>query len=89
MEISLKINGRVFVADFVKSEEAGYRPGKLLLDMPNGDTISVYKSGRKWIEALISGGICRRSVTHSSRAAALESAATELAARTLDYESLA
>lgn len=89
MTVTLKIDGRDFVAEFVKSEDAGYSPGKLLLDLPNGDFISVYKSGRKWTEALISGNVCRRSTSHSTRQDALTSAAESLASAVLDRESMA
>ena len=86
MEITVKINGREVKASFVRSEEAGYRPGKLLLDLPSGDHISVYRVGRTWIEAFVSGQICRRSVEHDTRKAALNSAAEEYAAAVVDSE---
>lgn len=75
------------MAEFVRSEDAGYRPGKLLLDLTNGDHISVYKIGRKWIEALVSNGVCRSSTSRNTRGEALNSAAYTLAARILDAES--
>lgn len=89
MNYSLTIDGRTFSVEFVKSEDAGYSPGRLLLDLPCGDTISVYRRGRKWIEALIQNGICRHSLEHKTREAALMSAAEALAGETLLCESFA
>jgi hypothetical protein len=84
MTITTTISGRDYIAEFIRSEDAGYQPGKLLLDMPNGDHISVYKFRSKWVEAYIVNGICRRSVEHATRQAALDSAAMELASATIE-----
>jgi hypothetical protein len=86
--ITITINGREFTAEFLKSEDCGYAPGKLLLDLPNGEYISIYKNGRKWVEARISGNVCRESHSHPTRIAACESAAMSLAGRTLEHESM-
>jgi len=67
-------------ANFIRSEDAGYSAGRLLLDLPNGSMISVKKSGRKWMESLIENNICKRTVTHNTKAEALNSAAYELLA---------
>jgi hypothetical protein len=83
MEITLKIDCRNITAKFVKSEDAGFSAGRLLLDLPNGEVISVYKNRRRWIEAKIANGICRSSVMHDSRLAACSSAAEEYAAAVL------
>lgn len=69
--ISLTIGNRTFATEFIKSEDAGYSPGRLLLDLPSGDMLSIYKRGRKWIEARIKNGICRSSIEHATRQAAL------------------
>lgn len=91
MTITIEDAGRKIIATFVKSEDAGYLPGTLLLDMPyaNSEHISVYKVGRKWIEAYVVCGVCRWSAEHATRDSALTSAATEYAGALIDSEAMA
>jgi len=85
MKITITTSHRSFTANFVRSEDCGYRPGKLLLDLPGSARhISVYRYRNKWIEALVEENVCRRSTEHKTRAAALNSAAEEYAARALE-----
>lgn len=61
-------------AEWVKSEDAGYQPGKLLLDGPGGH-YSVYRgNGRTWICAWVVDRICRSHTVHTSRKAAMAAA---------------
>jgi hypothetical protein len=54
-------------AEWVKSEDAGYRPGKMMLDAATGH-YSVYRgNGRSWICAHVVNGVCRNSTTHTTR----------------------
>lgn len=71
--------GREITATFIRSEDAGYQPGKLLLDMPygNSERIAIYRVGRKWVEAYVNLGLCRRSKNHATRQDAMNSAAAE------------
>ena len=87
-QITVKDGNHQVTAAFVKSEDAGYSAGRLLLDLPSGATISIKKSGRNWIEARIENNVCRRSVTHTTKAAALQSAAFELLSETVELDSL-
>ena len=55
------------IHDWVKSEDAGYLPGKLLLDRAGGHW-SVYRgNGRMWVAAWVVNSICRRSATFRTR----------------------
>ena len=75
-------------AEFVRSEDCGYSAGRLLLDLPNGDMISIRKNGRKWLETRIQNGIgCGAATEHATKSAALNSAALELLAETIQMES--
>ena len=80
MQTTIEIDGRAFTANWIRSEDAGYSKGRLLLDLPNGDTISVYRVGRRWVEAIIRDGICRSKIDHATRTSALHSATEKLGA---------
>lgn len=84
---TLTIDGRTFTADWVRSEDAGYSAGKLLLDLPSGEYFSVYRHGAKWIAAIIRDNICRRSSEYKTRGEALHAATSEYAAAVLLAES--
>lgn len=88
MKITVELDGKTVTADFVRSEDAGFSPGCLLLDLPCGDTISIYRRGRIWIEARIANGVCQRSVSHKTRRDALHSAAIELLGESLFCDSI-
>ncbi len=88
MQITVKDGNHEVTAKFVKSEDAGYSAGRLLLDLPSGATISIRKSGRSWIETRIENNVGRRSVTHATKTAAVQSAAFELLSETVQIDSL-
>jgi hypothetical protein len=87
MKMTLTVDGRKFQANFVRSEDCGYAAGRLLLDLPCGEHVSVYRRGKIWLEAVITDGLCRRLMEHKTRRAALASAVERLAAETLFAES--
>lgn len=87
--VTYRDQGREFVAEFQRSEDCGYRPGALLLDLPNGSHISIRKHRTAhWVETLVHNGIGQQSVTHPTRKAALYSAASSLAAEVLECEDI-
>lgn len=76
-------------ADFIRSEDCGYSAGRLVLDLPGGDTISIRKDCRKWLETRIQNKIARGATEHATKAEALNSAAMEFLAESIQMESIA
>jgi hypothetical protein len=89
MQVQLTIDGREFTCEFVPSEDAGYAPGKLLLYLPTGGHLSVYKNQGKWIVARVVGNVCIGSTPHPTKREAIQRAAETYAARLLDHEASA
>ena len=88
MKITTTIDDKTITAEFQKSEDCGYSKGSLLIDLPSGGHMSVYKHGRTWIAALVIDGIGRSHSEYSTRAEALTSAAEEYASDFLFLESV-
>ena len=68
---------------WIKSEDAGYAAGAILLDMPAGMSghWSVRKgSGRRWVAALVRNGVAVWSREFVTRHAAMECAEADLTA---------
>ena len=87
-QITVSLGTATATAEFLRSEDCGYSAGRLLLDLPNGDMISIRKNGRKWLETRIQNGIgCGAATEHATKTAALNSAALELLAETIQMES--
>lgn len=85
----MEIEIRGYTARFIRSEDAGYGRGKLILDMPSGGMISVYRIGRKWIKARIKGNVARNGVEFTTRQAALNSSAEDFVADSMHAQHLA
>jgi hypothetical protein len=86
LTVETTINGRKHKATFIRSEDAGYRPGKWLLDLPNGDRISIYAGRGGWVEATIRNQVAISTIRRQTLTEACNSAAETLAAMTLDTE---
>jgi hypothetical protein len=57
---------------WIKSEDAGYRAGAMLLDTPSG-CWSVYRSnGRRWVAALVKNRVAVWSREFATRREAME-----------------
>jgi len=84
----MEIKTRGYVAKFIRSVDAGYGKGKLILDMPSGGMISVYRIERKWVKARIRGNVAREHGEFTTRQEALNSAAEDFAADSMHIESL-
>lgn len=54
--------------NWIKSEDAGYSAGRLLLDLPRGDLATIDKvlSGG-WVCAVIRDGVCVRSAAKTTK----------------------
>jgi hypothetical protein len=87
MKMTLTIDGRKFEANFVRSENCGYSAGRLLLNLPCGEYVAVYRRGKNWVDAVMTEGLCRSLTEHKTRRAALVSAVERLASETLFAES--
>jgi hypothetical protein len=61
--------------EFYRSEDCGYRAGRLVGDLPDGRTVSIRKDGKAWIVATIHNGIGVRSESFGSKSAALNAIA--------------
>jgi len=82
--VTVSIGSLTATAKFIRSEDCGYSAGRLLLDLPGGDTISIRKDGRKWLETRIQNGIARSQATeHATKSEALASAAMEFLAESV------
>ncbi len=73
--IEMTIEGKTHTAEFLKSEDCGYSAGRLLIDLPNGDVISISKNGSKYLETLICGKIGKNTIEHATKREAVMSAA--------------
>jgi hypothetical protein len=87
--ITVSLGTHTAAASFLRSEDCGYSAGRLLLDLPCGDTMSIRKDGRKWIETRIQNGIARSPATiHETKQEALKSAAMEFLAESIQVASV-
>lgn len=88
--ITLSLGSANATAIFLRSEDCGYSAGRLLLDLPGGDVISIRKEGRKWLETRIQNSVATRAATeHSTKSAALKSAAMEFLGESIHLASFA
>lgn len=58
--------------NWIKSEEAGYGKGAMLLDTARGHWSVRRANGRKWVAARVVNGIAQNSREFSTRKAAME-----------------
>ncbi len=53
---TLSLGGNKITVDFMRSEDCGYSAGRLVADTPSGETITISKSNRRWVIAVINSG---------------------------------
>ena len=75
ISVTETIEGHTYTAEFQSAQDCGYKYRGLLLDLPGGDSISIRKIGRKWVETLVVNRIGRKSTEHATRQDAIDSAA--------------
>jgi hypothetical protein len=68
---------------WIKSEQAGYEDGAILLDMPAGHWSVRKGRGRRWMAALVKNGAAVWSREFATRREAMEFAEADAAALTL------
>lgn len=64
---------RATMSDFVKSEDAGYEPGKLLRNLGGKNRhVSVYKHKQRWIAAIVVDGVATSNQNFGSQQEAMD-----------------
>ena len=64
--------------EFHRSEDCGYRAGRLVTDLPAGRTVSISRDGKSWIVATICNAVAVRSESYGSKSAALNAVAVRV-----------
>jgi hypothetical protein len=64
--------------EFHRSEDCGYRAGRLVADLPDGRSVSVSRDGKSWIVATICNAVAVRSESYGSKSAALNAVAVRV-----------
>jgi hypothetical protein len=87
---TLSLDGNKIAVDFMRSEDCGYSPGRLVADTPSGETITISKSNRRWVMSMIDSGsqTCRRTGEYKTQGEALRAATVICLNEQMHLESL-